>query len=110
MAKRSLEELADREGMRPKKRRKKHIEEADWSGVDAEHIKRFVVFAQCVNGAVRFGRSRDGEVYSIGFYVGTERFTEWVRSTDDRDYEFECLLAELYEDYEIKGPVFDDRA
>jgi hypothetical protein len=38
-------------------------------------------------------------VYSIGFYLGEDRFTEWVRPDDDRDWNFARLHDEITEDY-----------
>lgn len=99
MARRTLEELAEETKRRSGQRRKKQTEPADWGVIDGDIIKGFVEFAQRVDGAVRFGRSRDGSVYSIGFYIGEERFTEWIRHVDGYEHEFQRLLQELCEDY-----------
>ena len=105
MAKLSMEELARRAAEREagkkktRRRREKQLEPADWNDVDSGVLADFVAFAQDVNGAVRFGRSRDGNTYSIGLYIGEERFTEWVRNDANRDVAFRDLLDELFEDY-----------
>jgi hypothetical protein len=103
MAKTSMTELVDKAKRNVRKRRSKQLEPADWNDVDSGILADFVSFAQVVNGAVRFGRSRDGATYSIGFYIGDERFTEWVRNDVNRDVAFRDLLDELFEDYVREG-------
>ncbi len=80
-------------------RRRKRSEPVSWSDVDPGTITGFIELAEELDGAVRFGRSRDGCVYSIGFYLGDDRFTEWVRGIDDVDLEFKRLHDEISEDY-----------
>ena len=94
-----MDDLAIEAKKRNHRRRSKQLEPADWGTVDSGAIADFVLFAQAVDGAVRFGRSRDGATYSLGFYIGDERFTEWIRNDVDRDASFRDLLAELAEDY-----------
>ena len=83
-----------------KRRREKKSVEVTWNDVDNDTIRSIIAFAEHVDGAVRFGRSRDRGVYSIGFYVGDEHFTEWVRGGDESSVAFRDLLHELYEDFE----------
>lgn len=90
-----------------RRRRAKQKAEVTWNDVDEAIIRDFLDFAESVNGAIRFGRSRDGAVYSLGFYVGDERFTEWIRNDDERDSKFADLAIELAEDYQIEDEVPD---
>lgn len=88
-----------------KRRRSKQQEPADWGDVSADTIKGFVLLAQRLDGAVRFGTSRDGGVFSIGFYVGDERFTEWVRNDADRDSELARLWDEIADDFSVTDTI-----
>lgn len=90
-----------------RKRRTRQKVEVTWNDVDEAIIRDFLDFAERVNGAVRFGRSRDGAVYSLGFYVGDERFTEWIRNDHERDSKFADLAIELQEDYALEDDVPD---
>jgi hypothetical protein len=87
------------------KRRQKQQDPADWGDISADTIKGFVLLAQRLDGAVRFGASRDGGVFSIGFYVGDERFTEWVRNDDERDTEFARIWDEIADDFSVTETI-----
>ncbi|GAH26908.1 unnamed protein product, partial [marine sediment metagenome] len=76
-----------------------------WNDVEPEIISSFVGLVERLDGAVRFGRSRDRAVYSIGFYVDTERWTEWIRDTDDRDMEFRRIYDEIFEDFGLESDL-----
>ena len=93
---------------RNKRRRSKSDgEPASWRDVDPQTVSGFVLLAEVLDGAVRFGRSRDGAVYSIGFYVGDEHYTEWIRNDSERDDRFTALFNEMVEDYGLSLPLFD---
>ena len=101
VAKRQRQEKKERE----RTRRRKPKDEVSWFDVDTATIVGFVQLAERLDGAVRFGRSRDGSVYSLGFYVGEERFTEWIRGGDDAELAFAALHDEIVEDFEIQDGV-----
>lgn len=66
----------------PKRRRRQKSSEADWGGQDADTIRRLISAVTKVNGAVRFGYSRDGGAYSIGIYGDGKPFTEFHPEDD----------------------------
>lgn len=83
------------------RRRGKQFEPADWSDIDPGTIVDLICLIQSLDGAIRFGRSRDGEVFSLGFYIGDERFTEWIRNDDQCGLEFARILDEIAEDFQV---------
>lgn len=95
--KRQIDEKRDGKRRRAKKRKA----EVSWGDVDDRTIRDILAFAESVDGAVRFGRSRDRAVYSLGFYIAGEHFTEWIRNDSGTCTEFADLLDELAEDYEL---------
>lgn len=84
------------------KRRASSAPQISWEDIDAEVIKQFVLLAQRLDGAVRFGRNRGGDVYSIGFYAGDERWTEWIRHDDDVIAELQRIFTEIQEDFGVE--------
>lgn len=94
----------DGEGRRPSRRRKKPVNEVSWGDISDDTIRRLIGLAEHFDGAVRFGRSRDRSVFSIGFYIGEDRFTEWIPEGDDPTVEFDRIIAEIAEDYESDSP------
>lgn len=90
---------------RKRRRRSKVKPAVSWTAVDAGVIADFVILLEKLDGAVRFGRSRDRAVYSIGFYVGEERWTEWLKADDDIAMELARVYDEIVEDF---GPTSDD--
>lgn len=91
-----------------KRRRGKDNVTVTWNDIDPGTIVEFIDLVERLDGAIRFGRSRDGCVYSIGFYIGEERFTEWVRGSDDVDMEFSRLYSEIAEDFDAETDLPDD--
>lgn len=62
-------------------------EPADWGSADAGLLHAVIAAITARGGAVRFGYSRDGAAYSVGVYLGAERFTEYIRPQEDiNDY------------------------
>lgn len=82
------------------RRRKKKVQEVTWRDVDDTTIRRLIELTEHYDGAVRFGRSRDRSMFSIGFYIGEDRFTEWVSGGDEVGVEIDQLISEIAEDYE----------
>ncbi len=82
------------------RRRRKQVEEVSWSDVDDTTICQFIELAERLDGAIRFGRSRDRSVFSLGFYIGEDRFTEWIPGSDNTAVEFDRIYTEIVEDYE----------
>ena len=88
----------------PPRRRRKSVHEVSWSIVDDHTIRRLIDLAEHFDGAVRFGRSRDRGVLSVGFYIGEERFTEWIPGGDEAAVELDRIISEIFEDYERDSP------
>ena len=95
--------MKDHQHKKDQRRRRKKPGKAktSWSDVDVKLIKDLLQFAEDVDGAVRFGRSRDGSVLSLGFLIGDERFTEWIRGGTATTDELCDLLDELASDYDL---------
>lgn len=97
--KRKKQEQQERRG----RRRSKAKPEVSWGDVDDDIIVGFIQLTEELDGAVRFGRSRDRAVYSLGFYIGEDRFTEWIPGGPDAFMAFQNLFIELSEDYSLKA-------
>lgn len=69
---------------------------ADYSGVNGEYMAKAVAAVARGGGAIRFGYTRDGGAYAVGFYEGDDHWTEYISPSDDID-EF---LKGVIEDYE----------
>lgn len=82
-----------------KRRRRKSKPEVSWEEIDDDTIRGFVTLAEYFNGAIRFGRSRDSSVFGIGFYIGDDRFTEWISGGSEAIADMQNLIAEVYEDF-----------
>lgn len=82
-----------------RRRRRKLKPTVSWADIEPSIIADFVVLLEKLDGAIRFGRSRDGAVYSIGFYVGEERWTEWIKADDDVATTLTNLFDEIVEDF-----------
>lgn len=76
---------------------------ADWETVDAELIRKAIATASLVDGAIRFGVSRDGGAYSLGLYGGGEPVTIWVGGNGD-------ILTELENIIQWYRDLADERA
>lgn len=70
---------------------------ADWGDVDPVWIAGLIVLLQAAGGAVRFGRSRDGNVLSVGIYLDGDSVTLWLDGADT----YEQQLSAVYEN--LKG-------
>lgn len=66
---------------------------ADWETVDAALVVKAIATAALVDGAIRFGVSRDGGAYSLGLYGGGEPTTIWVGGNGDIVGELESIIA-----------------
>ncbi len=97
----AMKQLKQEKLDRRRRREGKPRERANWNTVEPGIVRDFILVTQWLDGAVRFGRSRDGAVYSIGFYIGDERFTEWVRAGDAAADDFATLFDEIIEDYAV---------
>jgi len=65
---------------------------ADWETVDAALVVKAIATAALVDGAIRFGVSRDGGAYSLGLYGGGEPVTIWVGGNGDIVGELENII------------------
>lgn len=57
--------------------------EANWEAVDGDVLKSVIELVADTDGALRFGRSRDGGAYSVGVYGDGEPYTEYIPGTED---------------------------
>lgn len=76
--------------------RRGQSEIADWETIDASSVIRAIAAAAKVGGALRFGYSRDGFVYSIGIYGDGDPYTEYVKPTESVEDTLKDIL-ELFE-------------
>lgn len=76
---------------------------ADWASCDAELLKRCVVLASNVGGALRFGYTADSGAYAIGIYGDGAPYTEYVTPHNDIDATL-ILIEQLFTD------IADERA
>lgn len=83
-------------GTKSKGLRGKSTAVADWASCDGEILKRAIIAASSVGGALRFGCSRDSGAYCIGIYGDGEPYTEWVKGSEDIDTTL-TLVIELFE-------------
>jgi|PlaIllAssembly_1097288.scaffolds.fasta_scaffold15164_4 hypothetical protein len=64
--------------------------QADWKTVDSNLILGALYTYTAVGGAILFGTSRDGFLFSVSVYAGGEKATKWfhcIREFDDlQDY------------------------
>lgn len=58
---------------------------ADWSNATPATITRLIDTVTSRGGAIRFGYSRDGGAYAIGFYYGSESTTKYCRPGEELD-------------------------
>ncbi len=93
----------EKQAKRDARRSYGRAEVADWRSVDGEAIRDCICAAGMVNGAVRFGYTRDGGAYAIGLYgLGDQPFTTYVRPGENVD----AVLREIAEDYrDAKRPT-----
>lgn len=97
-----MAKLSQKSSRSKKRRRDQENVEVTWDNVPTDIVVGFIRLAERLDGAVRFGRSRDRGVFSIGIYAGDEHFTEWIRDDSRRDAEFTRIRDEIFEDFEIK--------
>lgn len=95
----AMKNLKQEKRDRKKSRRRVQNDPVSWTDIDPDIIVGLIRLVEEFDGAIRFGRSRDNAVYSIGFYLGDERFTEWIRNTPEIDMEFARLHDEIAEDF-----------
>lgn len=74
------------------KRLTRTSEPADWATQRADVILALITAVSTTGGAVRFGYTRDGGAYAVGFYGDGEPYTEYIRPNEDVDA---ALLAML---------------
>lgn len=69
---------------RTRRRRGRHSgEPADWAMQDPLSIQALIVAVTSAGGAVRFGYTRQGDAYAVGFLGDGDPYTEFLRPTDD---------------------------
>lgn len=80
-----------------RRRNRGSVDSADWKEASPDKIAKAIV-AICSHGyAVRFGYTKDGGAFAIGFLGDGEPFTEFIRPTEDIDLYLDSL-AENYTD------------
>ena len=68
-------------------------EVADYATVDRDKLVAALQAVSSAGGALRFGYSRDGNVYAVGVLGDGEPYTEWATTTSA----FDDLMADLTE-------------
>lgn len=68
---------------------------ADWSDADPALLLEAVALMAYRGGAIRFGYSRDGGAFAIGIYLSDDKFTEYVRPSED----INAYLRSIVEDF-----------
>jgi len=71
--------------------------ERQWGDVNPAWITAYVILLTNAGGAVRFGRSRDGAVLSLGIYLDNDSTTLWLDGSDP----LEDQLQNYYEQLKI---------
>jgi mannose/cellobiose epimerase-like protein (N-acyl-D-glucosamine 2-epimerase family) len=72
--------------------------ERSWGDVDPAWLLALVVLLESGGGAVRYGRSRDKAVLSIGIYLDDDSVTLWL----DKDQPIEEQLRDIFEELRIR--------
>lgn len=75
---------------------------ADWGGATATLLVKLVETVASRGGAVRFGYTRDGGAYAVGFYYGIDHETAYCRPGEDLD-DFMKEWIEFYENLPNTG-------
>jgi len=68
-----------------RRKQRGHVEPASWLSADAELLRQAVVAVTEQGGAIRFGYTKAGGAFAIGFLGDGEPYTDYVRPTDDID-------------------------
>lgn len=68
---------------------------ADWATCDAPLLLEAIAAVAYRGGALRFGYSRDGGAYAIGVYLSDDRFTVYVRPSEDIDEYLRTLIESV---------------
>lgn len=72
------------EGDRKRRRRSRGTRvPADWASADPQLVLNLIAAVASAGGAVRFGYTRQGDAYSVGYLGDGDPYTEFVRPTDD---------------------------
>lgn len=56
---------------------------ADWHGVPSDLLQAVIGAVSGAGGAIRFGYTRDGGAYAVGFLGDGDPYTEYLRPSDD---------------------------
>lgn len=68
---------------------------ADWASCDAPLLLEAIAAVAYRGGALRFGYSRDGGAYAIGVYLSDDRFTVYVRPSEDINEYLRTLIESV---------------
>lgn len=68
---------------------------ADWATADPALLLGAIATLANRGGAIRFGYSRDGGAYSIGIYLANDKFTEYVRPSEDINYYLQSVIEDF---------------
>jgi hypothetical protein len=68
---------------------------ADWAGVDPKTIINLISATVSLNGAIRFGYTRDGGAYSVGIYLDDDHETFYFKPSDDIDSDLDSLAEKI---------------
>lgn len=81
-----------------RKARRAKVKEAQvkvsWSDVNATRILDLIYASEKFDGAVRFGRTRDGGTFALGLYDGPENWTEYHTGVEGVD----AWIGDIFED------------
>jgi hypothetical protein len=88
-----LRETGDSNARRRKARGRQ--QKADWSSIDSSLLAAAITAVAESGGAIRFGYTRDGGGYAIGFLGDGEPYTEYLRPSDDIAAYFEEVIHDF---------------
>jgi len=78
----AMKEIKEGKRGKGRKRDRKTGNPADWGRINPEYIYWAVCSVTRAGGAIRLGKSRDGNVYNIGVYDQDEYWNEWAESDE----------------------------
>ncbi len=81
--------------IREKRARRSVHEIADWQNANPELVLRAIAVMAFKGGALRFGYTRDGGAYAIGIYLSNDRYTEYVRPSEDIDEYLTSIIRDF---------------
>lgn len=71
----------------------------DWVSADPQLVLDLIGKMAKLGGAIRFGYTRDGGAYSVGFYLGDDRRTEYIRPSEDLNDRLHGFIVDLEDNH-----------